>query len=110
MAIIPTHFRFWILRLSSVQVFDPSAWLRTGFRLSEEEFSHCIQDLCFMLFSPIQNPKSKIENLKLSNDFIRAGEDFRHDGHADLFRRFQIDRGFENPRLLDRELVWFRAF
>jgi hypothetical protein len=41
------HFGFWILRPSSVQVSD--------FRLSKAEVSHSIQNLCFMLFSPIQN-------------------------------------------------------
>src|SRR6266542_5148248 len=90
MAIRPTNFRFWILRLSSGQVLDC--------RLSEEEFGHRIQDRPIMLFS--LNRKSAIENLKLFNDLVRPRQHVRRDRQADLLGGFQIDYQLELCRLL----------
>jgi hypothetical protein len=51
---IPNHFGFWIA--------DPSAWLRTGFGLSEGDFKG---NAFIGLFSwvLIENLKSKIQNI-----------------------------------------------
>src|SRR5262245_54501571 len=68
-AMNPTHFRFWILRLSSVQVFD--------FRLSEQEFRSRSEVFSFMCF-PL-NPKSKIQNRKIQNRMLLAFDDVADD-------------------------------
>src|SRR5262245_54774035 len=97
-----------MLRTGSVQVFDGSTLLTTGFRLSDKESSNRIQDRSITLFSLNRNRQSKIQNS--FDDLIRPRQHIGWDGEADLLRGFQVDHKLELHRLLHRELSGLGTF
>src|ERR1043166_4302401 len=85
----PNHFGFWI----------------ADFGLSDNNFG---KNAFINLFFPIQNPKSKIQNLL--DDFIRLLEQVDWNYQTNLFCRPEVNDEFKLRRLLHRQISRFRSF